>query len=293
MTARLIACALILLLAGPAYGQKNLAMACGSNEADATACPVTRSWVRPTSTDSVAACMPGVALTECSYGKPGLRFYPWGQLPSTSWVWSCSIDIPAGPFGTPLAEVNCPDPCGCGGPGDRKTFVLKSQLEPPPGGVGTMALTWGPVTQDTSGKAIAVTGYRIEWGTSATVLTQTITLGAVTTYTITDLPPGTYYGTVRALAGNSESDRSNLFSKTIAAIPAAKPRPPVVSVVENVAYDLVKSTNALTAKAIGTVPVGTPCDTSQRVLDDYFVVPRTAAKLTSASRPLVVLAKCN
>jgi hypothetical protein len=60
-------------------------------------------------------------------------------------------------------------------------------------------------------------GFRINYGTSATALTQTIQIANATarTYTMTSLAPGTYYFAVRAYNGGEQSDASNVVSKTV------------------------------------------------------------------------------
>jgi hypothetical protein len=61
-------------------------------------------------------------------------------------------------------------------------------------------------------------GYRINWGVSATALTQAAQLAnpTATTYTITNLTPGVWFFGVRAYTTQgAESSLSNVSSKTI------------------------------------------------------------------------------
>lgn len=80
-------------------------------------------------------------------------------------------------------------------------------------------LSWTAPTQNTDDSALTnLAGYRIHYGTSAGVLSQTIQINnaGLTTYVIDDLAPGTYYFAVRAFtASGTESELSNVVSKTI------------------------------------------------------------------------------
>ena len=80
-------------------------------------------------------------------------------------------------------------------------------------------LSWTAPTRNTDGSALTnLAGYRIHYGTSASVLLHTIQISnaGLTTYVIDDLAPGTYYFAVRAFTSSgTESELSNVVSKTV------------------------------------------------------------------------------
>ena len=66
---------------------------------------------------------------------------------------------------------------------------------------GSATLSWTPPTQNTDGSTITnLAGFRIQYGTSASALTQTIEVSnpGVATYVVTGLSSGTWYFAVRA-----------------------------------------------------------------------------------------------
>jgi hypothetical protein len=81
------------------------------------------------------------------------------------------------------------------------------------------SLSWTPPTQNTDGSALTnLAGYRIAYGTSSTALTQTIQIAnpGLSSYTVNNLAPGTYYFAVRAYSSaGSESVSSNIASKVV------------------------------------------------------------------------------
>lgn len=85
--------------------------------------------------------------------------------------------------------------------------------------LSSVTLSWVPPTQNTDGTAIAnLAGYRIDYGTSPTALTQVVQIAnpSISTYVIENLPPATYYFAVRAYSSTgAQSVESNLASKTI------------------------------------------------------------------------------
>jgi hypothetical protein len=84
---------------------------------------------------------------------------------------------------------------------------------------GSATLSWSAPTQNTDGTPLTnLSGYRIHYGNSASVLSQTIQISnaGLTTYVVENLAPGTYYFAVRAYtAGGTESDLSNVAVKTV------------------------------------------------------------------------------
>jgi hypothetical protein len=84
---------------------------------------------------------------------------------------------------------------------------------------GSAKLSWAPPTQNTDGSLLNnLAGFKVKYGNSSTALTQIITLPtpSLTSYTVTGLGKGTWYFAVVAYtAGGSESDVSQVVSKTI------------------------------------------------------------------------------
>lgn len=78
-------------------------------------------------------------------------------------------------------------------------------------------LTWTPPTQNTDDTPLTnLAGYRVHWGVSAASLTQTAQLSnpSLTTYTISNLTPGTWYFGIRAYTTQgAESALSNVVSR--------------------------------------------------------------------------------
>ena len=84
---------------------------------------------------------------------------------------------------------------------------------------GSATLSWTPPTENTDGSTLTnLAGFRIQYGTSADALTQTVQIAnpGVATYVVTGLNSGTWYFAVRAYSsGGAESANSNVASKTI------------------------------------------------------------------------------
>lgn len=78
-------------------------------------------------------------------------------------------------------------------------------------------LTWTPPTQNTDNSTLTnLAGYRLHWGPSATSLSQVVQLAdpGQTSYTISNLTPGTWYFGIRAYTSQgAESALSNIISK--------------------------------------------------------------------------------
>lgn len=83
--------------------------------------------------------------------------------------------------------------------------------------LGTAELTWTAPTTTVAGEILTnLAGYRVYYGTSPGGYTETIDVGNVTTTTITDLSPGTYYFAVTAYdSDGGESALSGEVSKII------------------------------------------------------------------------------
>jgi Putative Ig domain len=84
---------------------------------------------------------------------------------------------------------------------------------------GRATLSWTAPTENTDGSTLGnLSGYRINYGTSAAALTNTIIISnaSVTTYVVEDLAPATWYFAVTAVtAAGTESELSNVATKQI------------------------------------------------------------------------------
>jgi hypothetical protein len=88
-----------------------------------------------------------------------------------------------------------------------------------PAANGSATISWTPPTQNTDGSTITdLAGFRVQYGTSASALTQTIQVAnpGVATYVVTGLTSGNWFFAVRAYnSGGAESANSSVVSKTI------------------------------------------------------------------------------
>jgi hypothetical protein len=84
---------------------------------------------------------------------------------------------------------------------------------------GSATLSWTSPTENTDGTALTnLAGFRIQYGSSSTALTQTIQVAnpGVATYVVTGLSSGSWYFAVRAYSSSgAESANSSVVSKTI------------------------------------------------------------------------------
>jgi hypothetical protein len=84
---------------------------------------------------------------------------------------------------------------------------------------GGATLSWTPPTQNTDGTSLTnLAGYRIAYGTSSTALTSTVQVAnpGLSSYTLSNLAPGTYYFAVRAYTSSgTESGNSNVQTKIV------------------------------------------------------------------------------
>ena len=84
---------------------------------------------------------------------------------------------------------------------------------------GSATLTWMPPTENTNGTPLTnLAGYQIYYGTSATVMSQSVKIAnpGIVTYVVSNLSPGTWYFSVKAYtSANVESGTSVVVSKTI------------------------------------------------------------------------------
>jgi hypothetical protein len=99
------------------------------------------------------------------------------------------------------------------------SITVTAPTPPPPPVTGSATLSWQAPTQNTDGSPLTnLAGYRIVYGTSPSVLTQTITINnpGTTTHVVDGLTQATWYFAVRAVnSAGAESANSAIASKTI------------------------------------------------------------------------------
>lgn len=175
-----------------------------------------------------------------------------------------------------------------------------------------VTVRWTQSTQYVDGSPLPaneITANRVAWGTcNGTAFGTKLgehKLAPSTSDVITGLAAGKYcimlFTTAAPLGQPStESDPSSAVSVTIDAPAPKKPQPPsggsaTVATISPTAYSVIKSAEQLVLLPVGTVPIGTACDTAQGVVRGgsvFNVVPTRAVTFTGSARPLVTLASC-
>jgi hypothetical protein len=89
----------------------------------------------------------------------------------------------------------------------------------PTSGTGRASLSWTPPTRNTDGSTLTnLAGYRINYGTSSSSLSKTITVAnaGVSSYVVENLSAGTWYFAIKAYTSTgTESSLSTVRSKTV------------------------------------------------------------------------------
>lgn len=116
---------------------------------------------------------------------------------------------------------------GCGGASGSDTSSSPAVSPPPVGdggggtgggtSTGTATLAWKAPTTNTDGTLVTdLAGYKVYYGTAHGTYSNSVTIGKVTSYSINNLAPGTYYFTVTAYDTTGlESGYSNEVSKVV------------------------------------------------------------------------------
>jgi len=99
------------------------------------------------------------------------------------------------------------------------TVAVTTTTPPATSGGRGVALSWDVPTQTDDGATLNdLSGYRIHYGASSNALVKAIELSSsgLNSFTVQDLPAGTYYFAVRALtASGAESKLSNVITRTV------------------------------------------------------------------------------
>jgi len=173
---------------------------------------------------------------------------------------------------------------------------------------GVATVSWSPPVTNTDGSTIPLTGEgsitetRVQYGTCAsgggfgTASGQVIVAMPATSVEINSFSSGQTV-CFRAFAKNTfgiESAASNVASKTF---DPPKPRPPVLMVVDTVAYEirLDRDLNARLGRDVGRVAAGTECSGTAMVVTRraaYYVMDNASVTFTKEPRSSVIVARC-
>lgn len=139
---------------------------------------------------------------------------------------------------------------------------------------GKMKLDWSHDGKNSDGSAANLTGFTILYGTSATAMTQTIAITdpAKRTQTIDPLANGTWFASLKAVAGAVESPVSNVASKVVTSTPGASlpvlsvdlvpvptPTAPILTVADVTAFEFNTVAGVLVGKRLPLEPLSISC----------------------------------
>jgi len=110
-------------------------------------------------------------------------------------------------------------------------------------------------------------------------------------YVIEDLVSGDYY--IVATAFNDAGIESVFSNEATKTVPVSPPAPPGNLVVGDslIAYGISQTKDRLVTYPVGTVPLGTPCDSSMSA-NGMNLIPFDAVVFVGSVRPEVMVAKC-
>lgn len=186
-------------------------------------------------------------------------------------------------------------------------LLFLAVLIPPQVDAGDVTLSWTNATQNTDGSLIptdtsdptALATTTLYWGacladdTPAAPLSEmtmpTTVPGNAEVATVVITTPGRWcFVGVHANNAGSVSDYSNPAFKDVFTIP----QPPGDLVVEDIrVYYVIQQVNKFILLPVGSIPVGTSCNTMEYV-NGYYVVPRDLVTWSGTVKPLVVVAQC-
>ena len=173
---------------------------------------------------------------------------------------------------------------------------------------GVAVVSWSPPVTNTDGSTIPLSGdgsiteTRVQYGTCAsgggfgTAQGQVVVAMPATSVEINSFTSGQTV-CFRAFVRNTfgiESAASNVASKTF---DPPKPRPPVLVVVDTVAYDirLDRDLMARLGRDVGRVAAGTECSGTPLVVTRraaYYVIDNASVSFNKEPRSSVIVARC-
>lgn len=169
---------------------------------------------------------------------------------------------------------------------------LFARADCPAAGPTDAVLSWeAPIQNDDNTPLTNLKGFKPYHGSSPSTLAPVVSLNdpSLRCWTMPDLSPGPHYFALMAYTQTEESRLSEVVTKTIEAPPP--PPPPVFATVSTTVFMELQTPTGFGFLAVGTIPIGTPCDKTQRV-NDFFMVPVTAVTFTTKITRLVALAAC-
>lgn len=166
----------------------------------------------------------------------------------------------------------------------------------------TLNISWTAPTTCTDGTPIsgcAITKYTVYSGLQGQAKTVLGTTGpTVTTFSAANTGPGNWCIQVSASSSGGEGPLSSEACKLVPVPAPGAPGTPTLTltVVAPLVFDAIKSADTLALLPVGSVPLGTRCDTTQGVVKSgitYFVVPMSSVTLTGNIKPVAVVAQCS
>jgi len=171
----------------------------------------------------------------------------------------------------------------------------------------TATLTWTHPTQNTDGSIIPATGNgsiaqtRVEWGTCSstggfgTKESEVVVQYPTSTVTINNFVGGETV-CFRAFSKNTYGVESNASAVIAKTFDAPKPRPPVLSTVITVAYEVTldRKLDLRLARQVGTVEIGSPCmDTPMQTNKGvYYPIDFQYVTFSRTPKSSIVVTKC-
>lgn len=159
----------------------------------------------------------------------------------------------------------------------------------------TATVTWTHPVQRVDGTALPlaeIKSTRIGYGLCPSTATTVDVPAPAATWTSPQLGYGTWCFVARTIdTADRVSDPTNPVQKVV----LAPPKPPVIVTVNLTAYEikLHPVEGVLLGRAVGTVPLGTPCTSEQPVVgSDFHIVPRSAVTLTKVPKSDQLVAQC-
>lgn len=213
---------------------------------------------------------------------------PWSTIASTGPIVSCAANTAS--TWTTKSALGLPEPGGAvavstppSAPVATPSSLTASWVAP------TTYVDTTPIADPTS---ITYNLYSALQGAPKVQVASGI-IGLVTMQTVT---PGTWCYEITAVVASVESAHSPESCGVMASstpAPSAPGKPTVTSVtVATTVYMELQVPDGFSFLAVGTVPLGTACDPTQRV-NDFSVVPASAVTWTGKIQRLAALAACS
>ena len=160
-------------------------------------------------------------------------------------------------------------------------------------------VSWSHPTQRVDGTPLAISEIKetqVDWGLCSAGTFPSLPAGTLafaapsTSGTVPNLAYGTWCFRARTLdTGGRLSDNSTVVSKVI----LAPPKPPVLSTVITVAYEINQTGSGMKlGRAVGTVGLGTACLPGLIIAPDYYEVSLDSVALDRLPKSAIVVSKC-